>query len=242
MKRSIVPVFFAIILTIFTFAADSAPAITAVIQKYEGENVVEILALKGAENDFGVELFNNFVDFIVGDFYRKYEKNKDSDSWVDIRSYPFTSDDWLQIVTTLNEFPIYGTDGEIVSFNYDRKNKRYLTMVDMMALQGFDIKTLEAKVKQHFIPGYPGQTIDNVKGKGFLVMPGGDVLILIEADVDTPGADEWTYFFAYSLNDDQDDDGIPNPLTRLNNKRRLFGGNLVDKMNPPLKCNEETGE
>ena len=41
--------------------------------------------------------------------------------WIEIKSYPFTYGDYLQIVTTSVVYPIYGTHGEMTSYNFSRK-------------------------------------------------------------------------------------------------------------------------
>ena len=202
--------------------ADASPSIVAATQKYDARNIVEILELKDSAKNAEVDAFNKAVRATVGKFYDAYAKNSKNPEyretyWVEIRSYPFTNENFLQVVTSYVELPTYGSSGEIVSFNYDRKRGRFINLSDILKEYGYTEKTLAERVKKWYTPDEGFHSIAGIKPKGFVIFEGSwgrDVQILLEVELDArPDADTWVYFYSFSLFDDKQ--ALRNPLVQL---------------------------
>ena len=246
MKRTVV-----ILLAVFAavaapFVAEASPRIVAATQKYYAQNIVEILELKDSAKNSEIDAFNNAVRATVGEFYDAYAKQSAENPgygetyWVEIRSYPFENENFLQVVTSYIEYPAYGTSGEIASFNYDRKNNRFITLADILREYGYTENSLAERVKEWWTPDEGFHSIADIKAKGFIIFEGSwgrDVQILLEVELDArPEADTWTYFYSFSLFDDKQE--LRNPLDQMT-EDCLFDPISVVMMKPPLRINEK---
>jgi hypothetical protein len=145
---------------------------------------------------------------------------------MEIRSYPFTSDDYLQIVTSSCTYPTYGTDGELYSYNFNLKENRFMSIDDVLQDLQIDRDSIRNTVRG--LVNKDGDACDDVNVAGFLITqgPSGSLTqLLLEVDVQAPGADPWNSFFAYTPKTGE--------LVKLNNQC-LFDPSDMDQMDPPL--------
>ena len=207
-------------------------------QEYVGDNIAEILMIDYDGNQpalvrYGgknpeIESFNNAIKFGVQRRYDEYRKVKPESGWLEIKSYPFSSPDHLQIVTTYAVYPAYGTDGELSSYNFDKKNNRFMHVSDVLAELGLDERSVVQRVKKLYKPTDSSLSLGKVAISGFLIRQGpiGPVTqLLLEAVVHKQGTEDWKYFFSYSP--------VLNELL-LMNRRCLFDPADMDRMDPPL--------
>jgi len=210
--------------------AEIKAEIGVMTQEYVGENIAEILMIKHDGKNPEIDKVN---DRIRSELQKPYEDHKMADDgyWMEIKSYPFTSGDYLQIVATYITFPIYGTDGDITSYNYSKKENRQITLEDAMGQHGLTAKTIEQNAKKLFKPEDPSTHIEKVVPKGFLMRGAADpyIVFLLEVDIDHPGAGDWKYFYAY----EPDAASGEGKLYELDS-RCLFDPSEMDKMDPPL--------
>jgi hypothetical protein len=179
-------------------------------------------------------MLNNSIKFGIQQIYNDFMANRGED-WIEIKSYPFTSDEYLQIVTTYRTLPADGTDGEITSYNVSKKENRYITVDDAMNDLGLTEEIIAQNVKELYVPEMPSMSVGEVKPKGFLIRQGADspyTLFLLEVVIENPEADAWRYFFAY----------IPqlNEFYQLNSQC-LFDPYDMDEMDPPLSYGKTVG-
>ncbi len=207
-------------------------------QEYIGRNVAEILMIyydggQPALAKFGcknpeIESLNNAIKLGIQHQYNEFMAKERDGSWIEIKSYPFSSEDYLQIVTTSATYPSYGTDGSMSSYNFAKKENKFMVLAEVMHGLGLNERTLAQRVKKLYVPEAPSQSVGEVKATGFLIGrgPSGPVTqLLLEVVIVTPGAEPWKYFFSYTP--------VLNELIRLNS-HCLFDPGDMDKMNPPL--------
>lgn len=216
---------------------NSQTEISVMTQEYEGDNIAEILMIRydGQQPVFEqynwknpeIEALDLTIKSGIQQIYNDFMNDR-GESWIEIKSYPFTSDDWLQIVTTWNIYPTYGTDGDMESYNFNKKQNRYVTVDDAMNDFGLTKDVIAQKAKELYVPDYPSKYIKEIEPKGFLICQGAEgpyTMFLLEVLTDNPDAGEWKNFFAY----------IPqlNEFYQLNGNC-LFDPYDMDQMDPPL--------
>jgi hypothetical protein len=207
----------------------SGTYISLTTQEYDGTNIVEIPYIVYAEDrNPEIDSLNRSVNQGVQMIYENFLENQSDGESIEIRSYPFTTDKYLQVVVTYITYPIYGTDGEMFSINYDREADRAMSVLDL----GLSEDELLYEVGQAFVPEVEGSLIDEVRLVGFLMheTENGDVPeLLLQIAVDTPGADVWEGFYSYM----NDNNSNTNDLIRLTSTC-LFDPYNMDQMDPPL--------
>ncbi len=212
----------------------SAVRIGFITQEYDGDNIAEIpyFEYDGAQNpelDSINRSFNQGLQMMYEDFMADRDEEVE---WIEIRSYPFTSENCLQVVVTWCNYPTYGTDGHMESVNYDIKNNKWLTLADTLAGLGLsEPDKLLSEVSSHFKPDSPGQSVGAADATGFLIREDGTVDLLLEITVvpsDTDyaaGADSWKCFYLFTPKSGE---------LRALGGRTLFDPSEPDQMDPPL--------
>ena len=205
-------------------------------QEYEGDNIVEIpyFEYDGERNDT-IESINRAYHQGLRRQYAEFADNAVKGEFIEIRSYPFTSKDYLQVVTTYCAYPVYGTDGDLSSVNYDVANNSWMTVGDAMKRVGLDNGKLLYKVSRLFEPEFDGQAIDEVKAAGFLLQDGAEekfIRLLLEITTVSADGDRQKSFYSY----------IPafKELYRMN-ANCLFDPFEPDQAEPPLAYQTENG-
>ena len=181
-------------------------------QEYIGDNIAEILWItydgdQDALKEFNgknpeIEMLNNSIKNGVLKTYNDFMANYDAENGggIEIKSYPFTDGKWVQIVITYFEYPIYGTDGTLESYNFNKTKNYYMTVDDAMAELELTKETISDKVKELWEPEMETMSITEVEPKGFLIKQGVNgpyTMFLLEVTIDNTESEPWTSFYAY---------------------------------------------
>ncbi|MDR1293775.1 MAG: hypothetical protein LBK59_02260 [Bifidobacteriaceae bacterium] len=218
---------------------DNADTVISVREQVDdGGDIIEILELTyDAEHPSlaATEGHNPEIDAINDDIestvYGAIGTISGSDSWADVRAYPFTSEDYLQIVTTAIAYPTYGTEGELFSWVFDRHTNTWIRPEGVFAEAGLTPDALTEAVSAAFVPDSPAESVERVEPSGFRYVQGVDGWIpefLIKVTVANTEAEPWDGLFSY-----QGADATGQPLTKLN-AECLFDPAEMDTMDPPL--------
>jgi len=207
--------FLILMLTALSFAlAGQPPSLEKRVEDYQKGNDVLIYGLKNSAGNPEIDKFNKAVDSTVMDFYiscQSYAEDfPDRNAKAVIKSFPWQSQNWLQIIATYLMTPF--NENHIVSFNYDIKSNRYVTLEEMLKRNDLDEKTIEEKVKKAYAG--PGE-VRAVKTKGFVVFEGNEdeLRILLEVQIEYG-------FYLYAFAPTAEAHG-GNPIQRLD-KALLF--------------------
>ncbi len=226
---------------------NSSTEIAVLTQEYIGNNIGEILFLSYDETqadlqEYGgknpeIESLNHTIANGIATIYNDYMANTGDDSWIEVRSYPFTSEAYLQIVTTYCQCPTYAIDGNLYSYNFDRKNNKFLSVDDALADLKLDKDTVSDTASGMIQDYYPDAniTVESVDVAGFLIQEGASgplTQLLLQVNATEEGAGDWEGFFGYTP--------ALNELIRLNGQC-LFDPSQMDQMNPPLSYQEGWG-
>ncbi|MDR1427316.1 MAG: hypothetical protein LBJ08_06120 [Bifidobacteriaceae bacterium] len=222
---------------------NTATAIEVLEQSYESNDIVEILWLtydgqQPALEEAGwknpeIEAINRDIQQTV--FLPAQQREPADGDWVDrlidIRSYPFTSEDYLQIVTTSVAYPNNGSVGALYSWVFDRRANAWVPPESAYGEAGLSGDALREAVAAAFVPVADGDSVVDVEPSGFVFVQGGDgwvprFLVTVRG-VDGAGT-AWDAFFSY-----QPTNPSGRTLTRLNSSL-LFDPAEPDATDPPL--------
>lgn len=107
-------------------------SVTMAKQEYTGDNIIELPRFVGEGE--GVTALNAEIGEKLSYFTDGYEEHSGEETpWYEIKSYPVCDERYAQVVVTAIELPNYGTDGEVYSFNYDKKSGKSITLDDALA-------------------------------------------------------------------------------------------------------------
>ena len=244
MKKSIALLLISLLVVFLRGTAFAEPRFVALTQKYEGQNVVEIVGLKDNAKNAGADAFNEAVRSTVGRFYEDFtRRGAEEGEWVEITSYPIESKNYLQVVTRYIEYPNYGSDGDIASFVYDKRKKSLVKLADVLKQYGLDDEKLTEKAAKWFENYREGdESVMDAEASGFYIWESrdsnaSDTLILLRVSINDPDTTPWTYFYSYSPKSDAEN-WAKNPLEKMRPKN-LFSRYNVVEMTPPLRVNQD---
>ena len=189
-------------------------------QDYKGDFIVEIPRIAGGSNEAVGEI-NEALDALK-ERYKAFGKDGRQYLWIECKTYPTTTERYINIVMTWIEFPNYGTDGEVFSFNYDRETGKSVTLEEAMEERGVTVGMLEAALNETMAEGIP---VSGVAPAAFRLY-GDSIDVYFTADVDfaSHGA-PWRTIYTYSGKDGK---------AREYNNFVLGNPHELDKMEPPL--------
>lgn len=212
---------------------NSSAKLTIMTQEYIDANIAEILMISyDGDVNPEIEAFNNAISASVQSTYDNFMESYNSTddySWIEILSYPFTSDDYLQFVTISCIYPTYGTDGDLYSYNFDLKNNKFLSVDDALSDLSLDgdsvtdsvIELLESEQNDNLTP-----IAANVEGFLITKGPTGDITqLLLKVTFESIDGDFCDNFFAYTPE--------LNEIFQLN-PSVPFDPTELDQMDPPL--------
>lgn len=212
---------------------NSNTKIAMMTQEYIDENIAEIPMISydwGAPefSEYGgknpeIEALNNSIKFGLQMIYNDF-MDSGAEGSIEIRTYPFTDDKYLQMVSTYVTYPSYGTDGNITSYNFDKEENKFMALDDVINDANLTREDISEGIKELFEPEAEGDFVSEVSTTGFLIQ-NGYTQFLNEVTVENPEAEPWVYFYSYYPETKE--------LIRLNNYC-LFDPYSMDMMEPPL--------
>lgn len=66
--------------------------------------------------------------------------------WCEMTAWPTESDRYISITLVLNEYPSYGTNGQIMSWVYDKYESTRMDLDDALAMAGTDMDSVKADI------------------------------------------------------------------------------------------------
>jgi hypothetical protein len=202
--------------------------ISFMTQEYVGNNIAEIpyFEYAPAENS-EIDSINRSLVQGIQQKYDNFMATTDENSWIEIKSYPFSSDNYLQVVITDTTFPNYGLSDTMFSLNYNRNTGKIVTVDDILNEYNLSQDNVNYQVGQLFIPSVSDELIENVELSGFLIYENADpgLELLLTITTTTSSSEPLTTFYSY----------IPqlSELIQLNSFC-LFDPYDMDQMDPPL--------
>ena len=199
------------------------------VQEYIGDNVIEIPKITGITSE-NVDLINEDFDLLKTN-YETFDTT--GAEWWELKTYPSTTDQYLNIVIHSNLYPTYGTQGNVSSWNYDYVNDKYLSIEDALTMAGLTKEELSEKFEAQLAKDNEKNT-DNApkaidfQASAFRILADGKVELFCEVDLEYPQADTGTnhVIYTYSAADET--------FTESEGRTLIEDVETLDKMDPPL--------
>jgi hypothetical protein len=214
--------------------APGNPRITMSVQEYIGDNIAEIpyIEYDGEKNE-RIDAINRSLHQGIGQIYSDFMASRDDVSWIEIKTYPFTSEKYLQAVVTWNTYPSYGTWGDILSINFDRETGEWITNDMALTMDGLTMDGLVRAVRESYQPDIASLQIQDVELGGFVILDGNVQYLLVVSEgtdeASVPSKTFYQYVHKYSSLSQMDPGYLYDPSIP----------GYLDEMNPPLAYGRE---
>jgi hypothetical protein len=174
-------------------------------QQYDGNDVVEIPRIEyTGDKNLEIDIVNHYLIQEEQRIYEEYLQNKQEYEWIQIKSFPFTSPNYLQVVVTNCEYPRDALEGDLFSINYDRNARKFVSITEAMDMIGLSEQDLLSEIYASYQPGAKGDYIESVQTAGFLIHESApeDVRVSLLLTLIISGLDQETYKEHYTYQPD----------------------------------------
>jgi len=141
----------------------------------EGLNIIEILKISPTDGNETPEIarINDAIDEKVTAAWTEFREIYNSwegdgtRPWMEIRSYPFADERYLQIVTSISRFSTEGEERQVYSFNYDMQEGKYIDLESVLEAIDYHFDEMTKTAIEESIGG-EGVEVSEAVPKGFL--------------------------------------------------------------------------
>lgn len=224
-------------------ASDTEPAIdnsqteiSMIVQEYNEDNIIEIpmISYDGQQSALTryngknpeIEMLNNDIKNGITQEYNNFRDDEEG-FWMEIKTYPFTNKHMIQFVMTSILLPNYATEGNIVSYNFDKVNNEWISVDTALERLGIDQTFVVKDAKRRFVPGNKNEVVDKIEVAGFRYINKEVTEFFLKIFVENPDADPWDGFFSYIYT-------TKNQTLAKLDADSPFDLKELDVMNPPL--------
>ncbi len=168
-----------------------------------GESTVEIPSFVSNDEQIQKDLkyLNDETDYLV----KLYEKSKDKDLGLWIKSYPSEQNQIMQVtVCWFEEHPILGNDYNLMSLAYNAKTGEPITSKEALNMTGITGVDLTTNVVRCYQTIDETGKLDETEMQGFILDDQGNVsMILMKLSVETEEGEYERHFYQYDFVNDQ---------------------------------------
>lgn len=179
------------------------------LQDYQGDSMAEILGLEYANGQNPeIDSLNNAVMQGIQSIYEQFMLNKADDEWITVISYPFTSKDYLQIVTTVGIYQ----DGDLTyrtySYNFSKADNVFLNVQQVMQDRGLEPAAIQQQLKDRdpsllYEELNLNCTVTNADLAGFYIARSGALQLIFDATLTLEDGFMMSHTLSYMPNEDQ---------------------------------------
>ena len=166
--------------------------------------VVQIPQFISEINSETINDINYDIDNLLVDMYERLSESKDKTP--EIRLITSESEKYLQVVAMYVDYPLVGSDGDVVSYNYVRDEDIRLYMSDALIRAGITLDDLKNKIIEEYYL-INEEIADNITVHGATVdgfiIEENDVIFYGNINVSEEDIDHWSYIFEYSFNEEK---------------------------------------
>lgn len=158
------------------------------------------------ESTIGSEVIddiNRDIDMLLVSMYERDMEDEDKTS--DIRTIIDDSSKYLQAVVMYVEYPLLGSDGDVVSYNYVRDEDKRLTLSDALIIAETTLDDLKNEIVEVYYAmnqdsadelSIYGMTVD-----GFIINEAEAIDFYGNIDISVNASEPWSYIFRYSCDE-----------------------------------------
>ena len=197
--------------------------VLAVDEVIDGKHPVQIPRYESTIDSQVIEGINSDIDKLLMPVYERYleadaERSKEVDSEndtennsennsedaviPDIRTILDESDKYLQAVVMYVEYPLLGSDGDVVSYNYVRAEDRVLTLSDALIRAETTLDDLKNEIIEvYYILNQDTEEMLSIYGitvDGFIINEDSSIDFYGNIDISVNAEEPWSYIYRYN--------------------------------------------
>lgn len=110
------------------------PVLSLAVDIKEGDSTIQIPTFKSPGENPQTRALNDKIEENHTKLYEEWKNRSDNSvRELEMKSYLFADEYYVQAVVTQLEFPTYGTQGDIFSYNYDIKHHKAVTLSELFS-------------------------------------------------------------------------------------------------------------
>jgi|GEM_PF-4570275 len=159
----------------------------------DGDWQVELPLIMNADT----EALQEINDILIAnrEYAEEMYENRDGSLWLEWESYLYQDENRIQILLVQNEYPVYGTDGTLVSWNYDRSTDEDTYVQVKISELGLSEETLLKAIEN---AAEQPIDINGAYTSAYLITDKNTVNFYYTVPQTPDGADTWLTFYTVS--------------------------------------------
>lgn len=186
------------------------PGLRLSVNEKQGDSIIEIPEFVAPGDNPEIDSLNAKIYENHTKLYEEWKKTPNSVRGLEIKSHSFTNENYVQVVVTQLEFPTYGTQGNIFSYNYDSKNHKALTSDDVLPKYGGKFPRSVDDILAAMTFNLPNHvTVSRSELQGFLILTNGHLNCYVKVFfTDSNHPSEGDYDMLYTVDVDPSSDTV----------------------------------
>lgn len=193
---------------VFSYETDVSLSVDECI---DDKYVVQIPEFSAVPESSTIDDMNSDIDSLL---VSMYEADMDTgDKIPEIKTEIYESEKYLQAVVMYVEYPLLGSDGDVISYNYQRDDNRRLTMSDALIMSDTTLDDLKNIIIDRYYSMEPSSDMDvfntelaavyGITVDGFIIKEDGSIDFYGNIDISINGDEPWSYIFKYNAQTDE---------------------------------------
>ncbi len=170
------------------------------VDEKSGDYKVQVPGFEDTGDSTGLQMLNADLQDEAEDCLEWLAETPEGNAYLHVEPYIIETENALSIVLFKEEIPYYGTDGEVESFVYD-KMTGYPMDDDLALAQSSTTDDDIAMALENYIAENMNDGVEHkwleFSDDAFYVDSDGKIVMIVEAEISTEGADDWEYLLLY---------------------------------------------
>lgn len=163
----------------------------------DGNNIAEIPMIHYEGDNPELMMLNNDIKANVMLPYNEFMDNKEEYESIRIKTYTFTNDGKIQFIITRAIYPNYATDGDILSYNYNKKTNKWESLEVVLGTD-MDFSYHKEIIRDKFKAiGRANESVKEIELKAYRTIDAETMEYFVKITVDNPDSDPWDGIFRY---------------------------------------------
>ena len=174
---------------------------------HQFENGSSTLALPKLTGDDSGDVWkiNREIEELYQSRYWSFEHSAEEMGWCEVSYDVSDTSRYLSVVVLHQSYPIYGTDGGVCGWVYDKQTRREVSLQQALEMAGTSIARIEQQLDElladenaQLAEGLPDVANGGLMDAAFRIREDGQPEFYLSFRLDNPAADPWNTFYFWS--------------------------------------------
>lgn len=188
-----------------TVSASDSSLSLCIDEIIDNKYVVQIPEFASVSQSKVIDDINEDISSLLIPVYESYMEG--GKKVPEIKTILSESDKYLQAVSAYVEYPLLGSDGDVVSYNYVRDEDRRVTLSDALIMSDTTLDDLKNTIFDVYYHMVQKETIDSdsefdaifgITVDGFIINEDDSLDFYGNIDISSNGNDPWSYIYKYN--------------------------------------------